>query len=399
MKIGILKLCVLLFLSNSILGQNKWRFAVVGDTHVGSSDTIAEMVPYLLADSVDLVLLPGDIVEAGKACSGDQLLAQLTAWKELMQPLYDEGIGVYSIRGNHEADAHDNLNVWNSFFSGSNALPQNGPSAEQNLTYSFINKNALFIMLDNYVNIHTVNQEWLNLQFEENNQPNVFVLGHEQAFKVFHSDCLDDSVLQRNTFWQSLIDNRVKVYFCGHDHFFDVARIGNGDGNEDNDVYQYNIGTGGGWLMSQFSNYNGNNTPFSPSRLHHETEHGYALVEVSDDSASGSDVTITWKMRVWNSTTSSYQYTATSSLIQYSTSAPTSVNETSIEGFDIYPNPASSYITIAGFSGNVRIYNMLGRLMWNGLIQESKTLDVSQFQAGIYIVQCDNLSKRVMVLQ
>ncbi|WP_372772229.1 hypothetical protein [Mangrovibacterium sp.] len=47
-----------------------WRFAVVGDTHVGSSDTIAEMIPYLLADNIECLLIPGDLVEGVLSASG-----------------------------------------------------------------------------------------------------------------------------------------------------------------------------------------------------------------------------------------------------------------------------------------------------------------------------------------
>jgi uncharacterized membrane protein len=43
--------------------QNSWRFAVFGDTHVGSSDTVAEMIPFILQDSVDFVVVVGDLVE------------------------------------------------------------------------------------------------------------------------------------------------------------------------------------------------------------------------------------------------------------------------------------------------------------------------------------------------
>lgn len=30
-----------------------------------------------------------------------------------------------------------------------------------------------------------------------------FVFGHEPAFKAFHTDCLDDYVIERDTFWNN----------------------------------------------------------------------------------------------------------------------------------------------------------------------------------------------------
>lgn len=291
-----------------------WKFAVVGDTHVSyDSDTIAEMIPYFLEDSIDLILLCGDIVEGGKKTTAAALETELKMWQAIFQPLYNAGIEIYPVRGNHEDDADNNIMVWNSIFSGDKALPQNGPSGETNLSYSFNHKNALFIGLDTYVNIHKINQTWLDEQLAANNQPHVFVFGHEAAFKVFHSDCLDDFPTERNTFWKSLSDAGVKTYFCGHDHFFDVTEIDDGDGNAENNVYQCLVGGGGGWLMSKYS-HNGDNADFTINPIYHRKEHGYALVEISGETVSDLDVTITWKERVVEGT--SVKYLSTSNVIR-----------------------------------------------------------------------------------
>ena len=292
-----------------------WRFAVVGDTHVTyNSDTIAEMIPYFLEDDIDLILVCGDLVQGGKNASADDLETELKMWQAIFQPLYDAGIGVYPVRGNHEDDADDNVVVWNRIFTGDMALPQNGPSGETNLTYSFRHKNALFIGLDTYVNIHQINQTWLDEQLETNSQPHIFTFGHEAAFKVFHGDCLDDYPDERNTFWNSLSDAGAKIYFCGHDHFFDATEIDDGDDNAENNVYQCLVGGGGGWLMPKY-NYNGDNGDYSVKGMYHREEHGYALVEISGDSASDLDVTVTWKERTVDGT--SVKYLSTADVIRY----------------------------------------------------------------------------------
>jgi hypothetical protein len=296
--------------------QKPWRFAVVSDTHIGLTDTIAEMIPFMLADSIDLILIPGDIVKSGRACSADELKVQLLKWQVTFAPFYKAGIGVYPLRGNHENDARNNISVWNEVFSGSFQLPQNGPSGEVNLTYSFNHKNALFIGLDDYVNIHQVNQNWLNQQLDANTQPHIFVFGHEPAFKVFHADCLDDSVKARDAFWQSLSKAGVKTYFCGHDHLIDISKIDDGDGNPNNDVIQYIVGTGGGPLHSRF-NYNGDNSTYTFNHVFHEVEHGYSLVEVSGEGPTDYHVTITWKKRSWNATTNRNEYTQTQGVVEY----------------------------------------------------------------------------------
>jgi len=292
-----------------------WKFAVVGDTHVSNdSNTIAEMIPYFLEDSIDLILLCGDIVQGGKKTTAAELETELQIWQAIFQPLYDAGIGIYPVRGNHEDDADNNIMVWNSIFSGDKALPQNGPSGETNLSYSFNYKNAFFIGLDNYVNIHKINQTWLDEQLAANNQPYIFVFGHEAAFKVFHSDCLDDFPTERNSFWKSLSDAGVKTYFCGHDHFFDATEIDDGDGNAENNVYQCLVGGGGGWLMPQYK-YNGDNAGYTINPVYHSKEHGYALVEINCNNLSDVDVIITWKERLVEGT--SVRYLSTSNVITY----------------------------------------------------------------------------------
>jgi len=299
----------------SILKGKSWRFAVVGDTHVTTgSDTIQEMIPYFISDSIDLVVVCGDIVEGGLRTTSTQMSQELQMWENIFNSLYDKGIGVYTMRGNHENDVTNNLIAWNAMFSGSKQMPQNGPSGEENLTYSFEHNNAKFIILDDYVTIHRVNQAWLDQQLNSNTKPHIFVFGHEAAFKVFHSDCLDDYPTERNTFWQSIENAGVKAYFCGHDHFFDACKINNGDEDLNNDIYQVLVGGGGGWLMSKYQ-YNSSNSPYTQTAIYHRNQHGYALVEINGDSSTDLEVTISWKERVENQ--SGVEYVATNNIIKY----------------------------------------------------------------------------------
>jgi 3',5'-cyclic AMP phosphodiesterase CpdA len=388
---------ILLAILINVSGQDKWRFAVLGDTHIGSSDTVAEMIPYMLADNIDCLMLVGDLAEGGKAATKTQLQEQLTEWRSIFTPLYEKKIGVYPVRGNHEADVVNNLVAWNTVFSGNYLLPQNGPSTEMNLSYSFTNKNALFVSLDHYATIHQVNQNWVNQQLETNTLPHVFVFGHEAAFKVFHADCLDDSLVARNSFWQSMTKAGVKTYFCGHDHFVDAALVDDGDGNESNDVYQYLVGTGGGWLMSQYSNYNGTNAPYLPKRIFHEMEYGYALVEVSGTSQTDKNVTITWKKRFWNASKAINEYLPSSNIIQYTATGATGLKDVRENPISVFPNPASKTIQIKGVSGNVKVLTMSGVEIWSGTLSETEVLDVSEYQSGIYFIRNNNVVNKFIV--
>jgi len=286
-----------------------WKFAMVGDTHVTSSSYAIpmELVTAMLADAPSLLLVAGDIVEGGSKATSATLETELNQFQTVMAPLTSAGIPVYPVRGNHEDDATDDLTAWNAVFTGTSALPSNGPSGEENLTYSFTKNNALFIGLDDYVNIHRVNQTWLDAQFSANTRPHVFVFGHEAAFKVRHDDCLDDYATERDTFWKSLSGAGAKIYLCGHDHFFDLARIDDGDGNTGNDLLQCLVGTGGGELFTQ-SSYNGDNSTYTPVNMAYESEFGYLLVEISGTGNMDLDVTLTWKKRTLDSATGTYSY-------------------------------------------------------------------------------------------
>lgn len=292
--------------------SSSWRFAVVGDTHVPSATIIGEMVTSMIADQVNLVLVPGDIVQGGSGSNAAELRTQLATWKGYMAPLYAAGIGVYPIRGNHEADVKgDTLSVWNEAFSGAYALPSNGPAGETNLTYSFTHKNALFLGLDEYVSLHRVNQPWVDQQLaSRGTRPHIFAFGHEPAFKAFHTDCLDDYSMERNAFWNSLTAGGAKLYLSGHDHFFDIARIDDGDGDPTDDLWQVVVGGGGGDLFDRYA-YVGENAPYNPINLTHDKSNGYLLVEVSGDSDSDLDVTLSFKRRTLDPITSVPTYITT----------------------------------------------------------------------------------------
>ena len=144
-----------------------------------------------------------------------------------MQPVYNAQIPVYVIRGNHEDNSFfPDISVWHRTF----AMPANGPTGETNLTYSFNHKNAFIAGLDQYVNDYQHNQPWLDTQLANNTSPHVFVFGHLPAFEAMPRECLDEYPQKRDAFWQSLKNAGARTYLCSHDHFYDHARIDDGDG-------------------------------------------------------------------------------------------------------------------------------------------------------------------------
>lgn len=298
----------ILFLLPGYAHASAWRFAVVGDTHVTTTQSAipAEIVAALQKEGVSFVLVAGDLVEAGAGAALPSFRNQLDTWKTVFAPLWQSGIGVYPVRGNHEADVAGGTDTWKSAFSGSLAPPSDGPSGEEGLTWSFTFQNARIIGLDEYVNLHHPNQFWLDTRLAHDpSHPHIFVFGHEPAFKVFHTDCLGTDPTTRNTFWTSLAQAGAKIYFAGHDHFFDMARISDGDGQAGSDLWQVVAGTGGGTFFTSHA-YNGSNSPYAPLGLFHEAQYGYVLVEISGTGAADLDVTLTWKHRTTNGDTVTY---------------------------------------------------------------------------------------------
>ena len=301
-----------------------WRFVFFSDSHVTTNPAVLpEIVQAAIADEARLVLVSGDIANGGTGVTAAQLEAQLINWRDAVQPLYDHGIGVYALRGNRETDVVGFRDAWNAVFRDAYALPGNGPAGESNLTYAVAYSNALFIGLDEFATnqVHMVNQAWLDGQLADRRPPHVFVFGHEPAFRTSQSTCLGLHPDERNTFWSRLANAGVRLYLCGHDHYFNLARIDDGDADAANDVYQCVAGTSGASPMSSY-NYNGTNAPYAPVNVFHEGgQYGYVLVEIGGPGPDDLDVTLTWKHRVYDTPTASYVYEATAATVSYTARA------------------------------------------------------------------------------
>ncbi len=275
--------------------QTPWRFIATGDSRGGDNGVnttiLSEIAIEIVNQDAEFVVFPGDLVNG--YVNQAALESQLITWRDTMQPVYDAGIGVYAVRGNHDVGSPGGVTAWNNVFSGAYALPGNGPAGEVNLTYSVTHRNVFVLGLDQYITSHRVNQAWIDVQLAGNSRPHVFAFGHEPAFKAQHSDCLDDFPANRDVFWASLRDVGGRTYFAGHDHFYDRARVNDGDGNPDNDLHQLIVGTAGAPLRAWAPPYNGNNSGMTIEQQHYAQQYGYVVVEID-----GRDVSMTWMERV-----------------------------------------------------------------------------------------------------
>ncbi|MFA6572175.1 MAG: T9SS type A sorting domain-containing protein [Bacteroidota bacterium] len=68
--------------------------------------------------------------------------------------------------------------------------------------------------------------------------------------------------------------------------------------------------------------------------------------------------------------------------------------------FSVYPNPASGIITIAGFSGNAKIFDIMGCEVWSGEVKENAKINIEAINSGIYFLKMINLqSGKISILK
>ena len=241
--------------------NQQWHFIVVGDSRGNdtgvNTEILSEVAAEIVGNNPAFVLFPGDLVTGDR--KDDKIhRAQLTKWRQIMQPVYDANIDVYAVRGNHDKGSKSaGLGIWNDIFSGPYALPDNGPAGEKRLTYAVKHNNALIVVLDQYATKgRKNNQAWIDGLFAGSSLPHVFVMGHEPAFEVKHKDCLDDNVQRRNEFLASITGEGGRIYFCGHDHSYDHISADH-DGDPSNDIHQFIVGTAGAPLRENDGKYAG----------------------------------------------------------------------------------------------------------------------------------------------
>jgi hypothetical protein len=240
--VALMALCC----SPALLRAEPWRFIATGDSRSNDASVgngvnqamLGEIASAIVTESPVFVLFGGDLVVGSSTQS--VLESQLQTWLSVMQPVYNAGIKVYPVRGNHDSGSKA---AWDNVFSGSYANPQNGPAGEENVTFSFGYRKAFIVGTDQYgSHSRQVNQTWLDQQFAANQLPHVFVFGHNPAFEVTHPDCLNDYPDARDAFWDSIGAEGGRTYFCGHDHLIHHLRAQDSSGNW---IHQVLLGSAG----------------------------------------------------------------------------------------------------------------------------------------------------------
>ena len=291
-----------------------WRFVVVGDSP-GSPEGASGVSPYLAyvaqaianeSPKVDFVLFPGDLIsDENFGGTPPSLPQQYTNWLAAMAPVYDAGIPVYPVRGNHEAftatfgrpdnDPQPFLDAFAKFAY----IPSNGPTNAQRLTYSFQHKNCLVLGLDLYVNsiilpngsiFPAVDQSWVDQQLATNQQPHVFVFGHTPIVQVCNNSviAMSNTMAKADAFFDSLVNAGCQAYFCGHDHLSNRTFLER-NGQR---LCQMLAGSGGAapelWNPGSYSASLTNCDIRAQLAFHNQSQFGYCVVTVSNNTSLSS---------------------------------------------------------------------------------------------------------------
>jgi len=65
----------------------------------------------------------------------------------------------------------------------------------------------------------------------------------------------------------------------------------------------------------------------------------------------------------------------------------------------IFPNPATESLNIDGISGNIKIFNNNGNLVWEGNVEESIKIDLSKFSSGLYYIESKYSSAKFCIIK
>jgi len=228
-------LALLLTLLLSAEARADFRFVSLADSRGTSSDTpvnvevLGRIAQLVTAEKPALVVFGGDTISGGEKLNEKTIRNQYRTWKETMRPVYEAGIPVYVIPGNHEMKGgrrHQEL-----FREAFASNPDNGPARGQKTAFSLDYDIARFICLDT-VNPDTPHRllpeqtAWLDGQLASSRQTHIFVFGHDPAYPVgpHQGASLDKYPAERDSFWTRLVKYRVPAYLCGHEHLYNRSR-------------------------------------------------------------------------------------------------------------------------------------------------------------------------------
>jgi hypothetical protein len=165
------------------------------------------------------------------------------AWKDLMAPLPQANIPVYTALGNHELYNNQiagfvlaNQQQYQQVFTEN---PTNGPPGYQGLVYSFASPggDCFFAVLDPYYltannstpniagTIDNTQFTWLTSQVAQTQASHKFLFTHAPYYYVTSAETPTPADTTYTYLWSLLDTNSFNIYFCGHTHLYSRKTI------------------------------------------------------------------------------------------------------------------------------------------------------------------------------
>lgn len=211
--------------------QSPWTFAVVGDNRGESSGKPAQpfvgIVQALQADSPELVLNSGDLINGYAGEDEPQLRRMWQGYKNALTPLE---MPIHHVPGNHDVFDALSARLWKEYW---------GPTH-----FAFDHANARFIGLDSESDPGRLGEtqfKWLTEQLSGAGRRHVFIVLHRPLFPIdgHIGNCLDKYPDERDRLHKLFVKYRwaIKGVFMGHEHLYHHER---------RDGVAYYISAGGG---------------------------------------------------------------------------------------------------------------------------------------------------------
>ncbi len=213
--------------------SDTYIFIAYGDTRGSGSDAVsplhANIVNAFLQHSPELIIHTGDMVNEGGVWN------QWLNFNASIQPIWEAGIPLFGIVGNHEKYTDQwnvfdtNFTNYKNFFDFTHVIDQTG---ETELHYSFDYKGIHFIILNtedyfdydtNMYNCSASQMDWLLTDLAQTTQSDFIVASfHRPAWSIRQdrADRWAQAETVRHEFHQLFIQYDVDLVFNGHDHHY-----------------------------------------------------------------------------------------------------------------------------------------------------------------------------------
>lgn len=222
---GLFVLAVVALITASV-PSCAWKFASMADSRGSDNgihlDTFSTIINLVNSENVDFVVFQGDAVSGSS--SDTTLASQMDTWLAEINKL---NCPWYYTPGNHEI--HTSTAEVDVLRPRVNQ-PMNGPPGYEEFVFSFDYQNAHFVFLnsDHYDEEHKVQWQWLATDLAGTMKTHTFVMAHDPAYPMgaHIGSSLDAYPTERDDFWGVMTNADVRMYFCGHEHFYGRAQHG-----------------------------------------------------------------------------------------------------------------------------------------------------------------------------